>query len=53
MLVGYDNQFDFKNEKRYGQLPIQKIKIDSNNNSKLNGVNGIQNSLNTKSKINS
>ncbi|XP_074093859.1 uncharacterized protein LOC141524103 [Cotesia typhae] len=52
VLVGYDNQFDFKNEKRYGQLPIQKIKIDNNNNSKLNCVNGIQSSVNTKSKIN-
>ncbi|XP_044584904.1 putative uncharacterized protein DDB_G0286901 [Cotesia glomerata] len=51
VLVGYDNQFDFKNEKRYGQLPIQKIKIDGNNSGKLNGVNGIQNSVNTKSKI--
>ncbi|CAD6240789.1 GSCOCG00008918001-RA-CDS [Cotesia congregata] len=51
VLVGYDNQFDFKNGKRYGQLPIQKIKIDNNNSSKLNGVNGIQSSTNTKSKI--
>lgn len=47
VLVGYDNQFDFKTEKRYVKLPIRIESYGNNNSSTGNKLN----SINIKSKI--
>ncbi|XP_057330646.1 probable serine/threonine-protein kinase clkA [Microplitis mediator] len=47
VLVGYDNQFDFKTEKRFVKLPIRIESYGKNNSSTSNKLN----SHNIKSKI--